>query len=269
MFQNKLAIVTGGASGIGKELCLELGKRGAKVIIADINLDKAQEVVNIIANRGSNAIAIRTDVSKKESVKALIDFAIMNYNRIDLLINNAGVGLDGEFRDMTLKHWERITNINYWGVVYGTHYAYKVMIEQGFGQIVNVSSLAGLLPSGLMSSYVATKHSVVGFTLALRAEAYQYGIKVNVLCPGFIETSIQDTTPKVTDYLEKHHKTRDKSKFPTADQCVAKMIKGIEQNKAIIISPAKQKVFWWLNRLFPTLMPIIWKKIIKHIKMGR
>ncbi len=140
------------------------------------------------------------------------------------------------------------------------------MIAQGFGQIVNVSSLAGLLPGGLMTSYVASKQAVAGFTLALRAEAYQYGIKVNALCPGFIETPIHDTTSKASAYLQEDRNQRNKSFFPTADKCVNAMMKGIARDKAIIIAPRLHRVFWWLYRLFPSLIPFAWSRIIARLK---
>jgi NAD(P)-dependent dehydrogenase (short-subunit alcohol dehydrogenase family) len=126
----------------------------------------------------------RVDVSRRDEGEALVTETRASLGRIDLMVNNAGMGLDGEFRDMRLDQWERVVEVNLWGVVYGTHDGYPVMIEHGFGQIVSVASLAGLMPGGLMTSYVAAKHAVVGLTLGLRAEARQYGIKVNALCPS-------------------------------------------------------------------------------------
>jgi len=263
---NKVAIVTGGASGIGKEICLYLAKKGAKVVVADINYEMAKEVESIIIQEGGEAKATKVDVSNSAEIEEMIQEIYQQYSKIDLLINNAGIGINGEFQDMNLDGWKRIFDINFWGVLFGTHYVYPIMMKQGFGQIVNVSSLAGLLPAGLMTSYVASKHSVVGFTLSLRSEAKQYGIKVNALCPGFIETPIHNASPNVSDFLNSDKNKRPKNKYPTAKECVNLMMKGIEKDKAIIISPYKHKVYWWLYRLFPSLIPIFWKKIIDYLK---
>jgi len=263
---NKVVIVTGGASGIGREICLYLSKKDTTIIIVDINLDMAEKTAKEVEKLGANCIVKSVDVANQDAIEKLVKEIKETYSKIDLIINNAGVGLDGEFKDMTIDHWKRIIDINLWGVIYGTYAVYNIMIQQGYGQIVNVASLAGLIPGGLMTSYVATKHAVVGFTLSLRAEAYQYGIKVNALCPGFIETPIHNNTLKVSNYLEDKKNQRNKKRFPTAKDCINEMMRGIEKNKAIIISPGTHKIFWWINRLFPSLLPYAWSKIISKLK---
>lgn len=265
-YTDKTAIVTGGASGIGKEMCLYLSRRGAQVIIADINKESAEAVAKEIQNTGGKASVLLTDVTREKEVKRLIQQTHREFGRIDLLINNAGIGLDGEFRDMTLDHWRHLLDINLWGVIYGTHFAYPLMIDQGFGQIVNVASIAGLIPGGLMTSYTASKFGVVGLTLGLRAEAKLYGIKVNVLCPGFIETPLHDQTQKVSEYLLWEKNQRNKNFFPTADKVIEPMMRGIEKDRAIIVSPASQKVYWWAYRLFPGIIPFAWRKMIARMK---
>jgi NAD(P)-dependent dehydrogenase (short-subunit alcohol dehydrogenase family) len=266
LFKNKVAIVTGGASGIGREICLYLAKRGAIVVIADINSKAICETANEVKTLGAKCLVKSVDVAKQADVENLVQETKKLFGRIDVMINNAGVGVDGEFKDMTLSHWEKVININLWGVIYGTYAVYPLMMEQGFGQIVNVSSLAGLIPGGLMTSYVATKHAVVGFTLSLRAEAFQYGIKVNALCPGFIETPIHDSTLKVSDYLKSERNHRNKSRFPTAQGCINAIMRGVQRNKAIIVVPGSHKIFWWFYRLCPSLIPYGWMKIIRKLK---
>lgn len=266
MYQGKVAVVTGGASGIGKEICRYLAQRKAVVVIADVDGAAARILSSELAAHSEHCCAKQVDVRDKDEVERLIAETVREFGRIDVLVNNAGVGVDGEFKDMSLSSWEHVIDVNLWGVVYGTHFAYHAMLKQGYGQIVNVSSLAGLLPGGLMTSYVASKHAVVGFTLGLRAEAQEYGIKVNALCPGFIETSFHDTTPKVSDYLRNERNQRDRYLFPTADKCVAGMMKGVERNRAIIISPGWQRIFWWMNRLFPALIPFAWQLGIRRLK---
>ena len=266
MFENKVVIITGGGSGIGKEMCLYLAKQKAKIVIADINLDQANDTAKEVREFGADCLVKYADVANQDYVEKIVKETKDSFNRIDLMINNAGIGLDGEFKDMTLEHWKKIIDINLWGAIYGTYAVYPIMMEQGYGQIVNVSSLAGLIPGGLMSSYVATKHALVGFSLSLRAEANQYGIKVNALCPGFIETPIHDRTLKVSEYLRSEKNQRNKNRFPTANECIHGMMRGIAKNKAIILVPRSHKVFWWINRLCPSLVPYAWGKIINRLK---
>ena len=266
MLRDKVTVVTGGASGIGKEMCLYLARKGALVVIADVNMRSANAVSEKISHIGGTCRVKKVDVTVKSEVEDLVNETVSEFGRIDLLINNAGIGLDGELKDVTYEQFKRVIDVNLWGTVNGTFSVYPIMIEQGYGQIVNVSSLAGLLPGGLMTSYVASKQAVAGLALALRSEAHQYGIKVNALCPGFIETPIHDATPKASSYLLKDKNQRDKKLFPTAERCVNTMMKGIERNKAIIIAPRLHRVFWWLYRLFPALVPFAWRKIIERLK---
>jgi short-subunit dehydrogenase len=263
---DSVVIVTGGASGIGKEICLYLARNGAIVIIADINFEAAKTVENIIGSMGGQGKAKKVNVSNTGEVEELITETIGHHKKIGMMINNAGIGINGEFQDMNLELWRKIMDVNFWGVVYGTYYVYPIMMKQGFGQIVNVSSLAGLIPAGLMTSYVASKHAVVGFTLGLRSEAMQYGIKVNALCPGFIETPIHDASPNVSGFLNSEKNKRPANKYPTASACINEIMRGIEKDKAIIIAPYKHKFYWWLYRIFPSMIVIMWKKIIAYLK---
>ncbi len=147
----RVAIITGGASGIGKSICAYLAQRGTKVIIADQNPEAAQETEAFIASKGGNAKAVHVDVSNPQDMKSLIENTLRDYGRIDYLFNNAGIAINGEFQDMTLEHWQRILDVNLWGTIYGCHYVYPVMIKQGFGHIINVASLGGLIPGGLLT----------------------------------------------------------------------------------------------------------------------
>ncbi len=267
MFEDKVAIVTGGASGIGREMCLYMARRGATVVVADIDEDAGDEVVRKCRLKGAaHALFVKTDVSLHHDVEEMVKETESRFGKIDLMINNAGIGLDGEFKDMSLEQWEKVMDIDFWGVLYGTHFVYPIMIRQGYGQIVNVSSLAGLMPGGLMTSYVASKHAVSGFTISLRPEAQLYGVKVNLLCPGFIETAMHDNTEKVSAYLKLEKNQRDKSRYPTADQCIDAMMRGIEKDRAIIIAPGGQKLYWWVYRLFPWAVPLMWRWMIRRLK---
>jgi NAD(P)-dependent dehydrogenase (short-subunit alcohol dehydrogenase family) len=129
-------------------------------------------------------------------VQELVDETVRDYGRLDYMFNNAGIGMGGEVRDMDLEHWRRVLEVNLWGVTCGTSAAYEEMVRQGFGHIVNTASLAGLIPLPMVAAYCATKHAVVGLSASLRAEAAALGIKVSVVCPGFVETGIFRSGPQ-------------------------------------------------------------------------
>lgn len=271
-FENKIAIVTGGASGIGKAFCNYLAQRNATVVIADNDLKAAQEVESLINSQGGKAKAVYVDVGKRQEVKSLIDITIKDFGKIDYLFNNAGIAMGAEFQDFTLEDWQRVLDINLMGTLYGCHYAYPIMMKQGYGHIINVSSLAGLVPGGLMTSYSASKYGVVGMTLTLRGEAQQYGIKVSALCPGYIQTPMHKRAVNVSDFIDSEQDLKINNsmnsifRYPTAESCVNQMMRGVRRNKAIIVSPKRHKVFWWVERLFPAFATRIWPMIIKKMK---
>ncbi len=262
----RIAVVTGGGSGIGEQMCRYLARRGDTVVVADLDLPAATRVAGSIRDDGGAAEAAPVDVAVRDEMERLVRDTVRDHGRLDLLINNAGIGLDGEFQEMTLADWERVVAVDLWSVVYGTHFAYRAMLDQGSGQIVNVASLAGLIPGGLMTSYAASKHAVVGLSLTLRGEARQYGIKVNAMCPGFVETPLHDRTPRVSGYLDAENVQRNKAWFPTATQVVDALMRGVEQDRAVIVAPRSQKVFWWLYRLAPGSVPFLWSLVIRGIK---
>lgn len=270
LFRNRVAIVTGGASGIGQAICTYLASGGATVVLADINARAARAAVAAIRETGGTAHAKTVDVSREDQIATLIRGTVRKHGKIDLLFNNAGMGVNGEFQDIPPELWQKTMDVNFWAVVHGCRHAYPVMLQQGFGQIVNTASLAGLIPGGLLTSYTASKHAVVGFTLSLRAEARLYGIKVNALCPGYIRTNIQKSGIIVTDYLraEKNIAMEANMKFKTPDQCIGQIMRGVRRNRPIIVSPAKHKLYWWLNRISPSLIPNMFYKIIRKMKQN-
>lgn len=264
----KIVIVTGAGSGLGRTIAQYCAKRGALVVVADINLSSADETLHQIKEGGGEGIVVHVDVADPKAVDKMINKTMDQYGRIDFLFNNAGAALGGEFKDMTLEHWHNMMDVNFWSIIYACMKVYPIMIQQGSGHIVNVSSFAGLMPGGLMSSYSASKYAAVGFTLNLRSEARQYGIKVTALCPGYLETPMHKSAQIVTDYYKKHDEgyLRKKHNYPTPEACIDYMMRRVLKNKCIIVSPRKQIPIWWLNRLFPSLLPWIWFRVIQRIK---
>lgn len=266
--QNKIAIVTGAGSGLGRVICEYLAERGSTLIVTDINEITARETMESVINRGGEGIALKVDVTSSHEIEKMVAETMKLYGAIHFLFNNAGAAVNGEFQDMTQAHFEQVMNVNFWGTVFGCRAVYPIMKNQGFGYIINVSSFAGLMPGGLMTSYGASKHAAVGFSLNLRSEAAQYGIKVIALCPGYLETPMHASAINVTDYVIEHDKKyrAKKHSYPTPEKCINHMMKGVFRNKAIIISPRIQIPFVLMYRLFPSLVPWLWTKIIKHLK---
>ena len=270
-FKDKVAIVTGGASGIGRALCEDLGQRGAAVVIvADINAEGAQQVTSAIITTGGKARAAHLDVTQVESVQKLIDDTVSEYGRLDYMFNNAGIAIRGELRDMDLEHWRRILDVNLWGVIYGTTSAYQVMVKQGYGHIVNTASGAGLTPLPLAAGYATTKHAVVGLSTSLRAEGADLGVKVSVACPGFIRTGIFDAAINVTKLKDKKvYPELSSTKMMDAGDCARVILRGVARNNGVITVTAFARLLWWLYRLHPSLIALLFRKRVRKIRALR
>ena len=254
-FKDKIAIVTGGASGMGRAVCEQMGRHGATMVVADINQEGAKEVAESIVAAGGQARAVRLDVTQREDVHALVNETAREHGRLDLIFNNAGIGILGDERDKTQEHWDKIIDINLHGVLHGTTAAYPLMIEQGFGQIVNMASMAGYIPSPMDAAYGTTKHAVVGLSVSLRDEAASLGVKVNAVCPGFIKTPIIFNTPilNVNVTREEIEESLPDWLYMDQDKAGTAILKGIARNRAMIVFPFHARVAWWLMRLCPPL----------------
>jgi NAD(P)-dependent dehydrogenase (short-subunit alcohol dehydrogenase family) len=250
-FAGKTAIVTGGASGIGRALCRELARRGVAVTVADINEDGAQAAAREIRETGGKAVAAPLDVTDREAVFALVEQA----GRLDFMFNNAGMCIEGEMRDMDFDLWKRIVDINLWGVIHGSAAAYAKMVRQGAGHIVNVASAAGLMPIPTQAAYSMTKFGVVGLTQALRVEGAELGVRVSAVCPGFIDTAMPGNAPVLNVRREDVLDKLPFKLFPP-ERLAEIILAGIARNRAIIVAPWYVRSLWWGYRLCPTLLEL-------------
>lgn len=268
-YKDKVAIVTGGASGLGLALCAELGRRGAKVVPVDINQEGAQLVAAEIIKAGGEAVYGYLDVTLYENAQRIVKDIVQKYGRIDLLFNNAGTAIQGETRDLTVQHWRNVIDVNLWGVIYSAISAYKVMEKQGSGQIVNISSLAGLIPVPKEIPYCASKWAIVGFSSSLRIEGADLGVKVNLVCPGIMHTPIHENISWINvDKGKVSHPGL--AKFYLNPAKAAKIIlRGVERNQSIIIFPFYARLIWWLYRLSPAIFQFMFKTVIRNFRKFR
>jgi NAD(P)-dependent dehydrogenase (short-subunit alcohol dehydrogenase family) len=246
----KVAIITGGAGGIGKALAEEMAVRGCYLVLADINAELLDETATELRATGAHLDAKTVDVRNAAQVQALVEGTFQDLGRIDYLFNNAGVNLCAELRDTTLEDWNLLIDVNLRGVVHGVHAAYPIMREQGFGHIVNTSSAAGLVPAAAEGAYAATKHAVVGLSLSLRVEAEAFGVKVSVVCPGLVDTPILDSTKYVKLDSESIKKIAPEKPIPPR-KAARQILRGVERNRFYIIITATAHALWWLHRYAP------------------
>lgn len=264
-FKDKVSIVTGGASGIGRALCHELGRQGAKVVVSDVNFEGASEVAGAILSDGGTARARTLDVTSAEHVQERVRQTAEEFGRLDYMFNNAGIAVQGETRDIGPEHWQRIMDINFRGVLHGTLAAYDLMIKQGFGHIINTASVLGLVGMPLSSPYATTKHAIVGLSTSLRAEGSDLGVKVSAVCPGFVQTALYETAtiPKVDN---KSFYSLVPFKKMCANKAAKVILKNVERNRAFIVFPLHARFTWWLHRLHPDLLARANKVSIKKFR---
>ncbi len=187
-FDESVCIVTGAASGIGLAICQELCRTGARVVLADVRLDAAVDAAEELCRQGGDAEAVFLDVTNQSSFEKIVAETVRRYGRLDYLFNNAGLNVLGDFRDLNSADWQRLMDVNLWGVIHGTRAAYAAMTRQGHGHIVNMASGFGLTPAPRNVPYCMTKFAVVGLSESLRIEAADLGVQVSVVCPGWINT---------------------------------------------------------------------------------
>jgi NAD(P)-dependent dehydrogenase (short-subunit alcohol dehydrogenase family) len=257
----KVAIVTGGGSGIGEGLCRELARRGARVVVADINSAEAARVAasitGAIAGLGGQATASTVDVARAEEVTRLVEDTADAYGRLDYMFNNAGMAIGGDFRDLTLDHWHRVLDVDLYGVLHGMQAAYPVMVRQGFGHIVNTSSAAAFFAAPGNAPYCTAKHALVGLSLSLRLEGIDLGVKVSCVCPGFVRTNVYRNA-EVAGMTLPADTPREQvagapAKMMDPGRAAQVILDGVARNKAMIVFPASIRWARRAERLFPGL----------------
>lgn len=207
--ENKVAIITGAGSGIGKATALLFAKEGAKVVVSDINEEHGNNVVEEIKSSGAQAVFVKADSSSPEDNERLVEETLKAFGKLDVAVNNAGIG--GEVNkagDMSVEGWKRVIDINLSGVFYGVKYQAPAMVKNGSGSIINIASILGQAGFATSSGYVAAKHGVVGLTKSAAWEYAKDKVRINAVGPGFIYSGMvnEETMGReALDFLETKH----------------------------------------------------------------
>ena len=268
----KVAVVTGGGSGIGRATALLLARHGARVHVADLNDDAAEDVARTIEAAGGSAVAHALDVSDPDAVEAFAETVFAAEGHVDILHNNAGIGHAGNIEAITVEDWQRVIGVNLLGVAYGIQAFVPRMLQQGRpASVVNTASQAGLLPAAKLAPYCASKYGVVGLSEALNAELAKRGIHVSAICPGIIDTPIvstgimrgdlAETRGRVSSFYAKHG--------ASPDEVAQAVLEAIVKHKLIVPVPRRQVTLpYLLHRLSPRLVQPLARNMVRIAKRG-
>lgn len=251
------ALVTGGASGIGRALALALADSGVMVVVADRQIDLAERVVAEITARGGRAHLAALDVRDREQFATVVKMIVESSGRIDFLFNNAGIGVLGRASHYRDTDWTDVLDVNLAGVCNGIAAVYPLMIQQRFGHIVNIASMAGLIPAPLVASYTASKFAVVGLSRALRIEAATHGVRVTVVCPLIVNTPILSggRYGRHNDDVSALGRRRAAmhAMAVTPEGLARRVLRDVARNRAVVVYPGWARLLWYLDRLSPWL----------------
>lgn len=247
-FAGKVAVITGGSSGIGLATARLLADRKAKLVIAARSVDRLVEAASELAKK-TEVLPVRTDVQSEADCRNLIDKAVERFGRIDILVNNAGVSMRAMFRDLGLSVIRRSMDVNFYGTVYCTKYALPYLLESK-GTVVGVISVAGFKGLPGRTGYSASKFAVYGFLDALRVEHLYDGLHVMLFAPGFTASNIRKSA-MTADGSPQGESPRDEGKMMTAEQCARHMLSGIRRRKRRMVLTLLGKITVFFNKFSP------------------
>ena len=197
-FDGRVALVTGSGAGIGQAIAIAYAHQGASVVVSDINVKGGEETVRRIQEENGIASFYAANVSNENEVKAMVEFAVNRYGKLDFACNNAGMGEKPlmPMHEFSVETWNQVLSVNLTGVFFSLRYEIKQMLKQGIGAIVNIASVGSLIGSPGMAAYSATKHGVVGLTRTASLETVKKGVRVNAVAPGLVNAGLTDSAPK-------------------------------------------------------------------------
>lgn len=259
--KNKIVLITGASSGIGKATALHFARQGSKLVIAARSLPKLEDCKAEIEALGAEVLAVQADVSKESDCKNLVEKAIEKFQGIDILINNAGISMRALFNDADLSVIKNVMDINFWGAVYCTKYALPSILERK-GSIVAISSIAGFVGLPARTGYSASKWALHGFMEALRTENLERGIHVLIACPGFTASNIRNTA-LTADGSSQGESPREEAKMMSAEEVAAELYQAIRKKKDKLVLTGEGKMAHFFSKFFPK---IIQKAVFNKMK---
>ncbi|HSD28297.1 MAG TPA: SDR family oxidoreductase [Vicinamibacteria bacterium] len=253
VYAGKVVVVTGASQGIGKALALELAGQRPRLVLAARDEAALEAVAAGCRARGAEALVVRTDVADEASCRALVERAVERFGGVDVLVNNAGMGMLARFEDVTdLSLYERLMRVNYLGSVYPTFHALP-HLKRSHGQIVAVSSLVGLTGVPMRTAYAATKHAQIGFFDSLRVELRGTGVSVTVVAPYFVQSEIRKRSPGPDGRTVTASPVKE-CEIMSAEECARRMVRAMERRQRMLVMSFKGKLGRWVKLVAPALV---------------
>ncbi|HEY8523639.1 MAG TPA: SDR family NAD(P)-dependent oxidoreductase [Acidimicrobiales bacterium] len=246
------ALVTGAGSGIGRQVALALAGHGGRVLAADIDGDAAAKTAVACGAVGPEAEGVQCDVGDADAVAALAERVHVERGPLDVLINNAGVGISGRLGDMSVDDWRWIRRVNLDGVVHCCLAFGPAMVERGRGHVVNVASALAYMPHGLEPAYIATKAGVLALSQSLRGDWRPRGVGVSAVCPGMVDTGIAERTRYLGRQADEREKTIAGFRRARSPEVVARdVVRAIREDLTVVPVGWDGRLLWWVHRLLP------------------
>jgi short-subunit dehydrogenase len=250
VYAAKVVVVTGASQGIGKALCRELAPQRPMLVLAARDVAALEAVAAECRARGAETLVVPTDVSDEAACRALVEKSVGRFSGVDVLVNNAGMGMLARFEDVTdLSLYERLMRVNYLGSVYPTFYALP-HLKKSHGQIVAVSSLVGLTGVPMRTAYAATKHAQVGFFDSLRVELRGTGVSVTVIAPCFVRSEIRRRSPGPAGRTVEASPVRE-AEIMSAEECARRMVRAMERRQRMLVMSFKGRLGRWVRLVAP------------------
>ncbi|MBN1413142.1 MAG: SDR family oxidoreductase [Spirochaetales bacterium] len=251
-YNNKIAVITGAASGIGREIAQQLVRMGSTVVMLDIDSDGLKNFLQENKDYNNKIETNLIDVTNYNEINRLINDIADKHGTINFMFNNAGIGGTLPFESATMDHWHKIIDLNLYGVIHGIQAVFPIMKKQKSGHIINTSSISGIIPYPGQVLYNTTKYAITGLTLSLREEARKYNISLSIVCPGLVRTNIF-YKPIIGAAASEKEAAIPQGTVPV-NLAVSQILKDIKKNKILSITPRILKLGYWLYKHFGIIL---------------